>query len=184
MTKAPQEEKLEESNMTPMIDVVFQLLIFFMLSMHFQEIEGRLLSTLPKDRGPAPERTPPELQEIRIVLCAGGDTAPHRHDKGRHEASRKDATRCRAMVENHDLGDLVQGSQANRLLFKEIARLTVELVALTPSSRDPRRRAPVMLDADSEVPYEHVIGVINACQDAGIHNVEFVANPRFMKYVK
>ena len=46
-----EEMAFEASNMTPMIDVVFQLLIFFMLSMHFKEVEGKLLSQLPKDKG-------------------------------------------------------------------------------------------------------------------------------------
>ena len=50
----PDEVATEQLNMTPMIDVVFQLLIFFMLTMQFKEIEGKLLSQLPKDKGLAP----------------------------------------------------------------------------------------------------------------------------------
>ena len=38
-------------NMTPMIDIVFQLLIFFLLSAKFISLEGQLSSYLPKDRG-------------------------------------------------------------------------------------------------------------------------------------
>jgi biopolymer transport protein ExbD len=183
MSRTPTDDRLEQSNMTPMIDVVFQLLIFFMLSMHFQEIEGRLLSTLPKSTGTFDGTPPPELQEIRIILCAGGDTAGHRTDKGRHETLRKDASRCRVMVEGRDLGELLPGRD-NRGLFRAVARVAAELLAITPSSRDPRRRAPVILDADGEIPYEHVIGILNACQEADIHNVEFAANSRFMKYAK
>ena len=40
-----------EMDMTPMIDIVFQLLIFFLLSAKFISLEGQLSSYLPKDRG-------------------------------------------------------------------------------------------------------------------------------------
>ena len=45
------DPKVDEAPMTPMIDIVFQLLIFFMLTMQFKEVEGKLISQLPKDRG-------------------------------------------------------------------------------------------------------------------------------------
>ena len=41
-----------ELNMTPMIDIVFQLIIFFLLSLKFKTIDRRIESMLPKDRGP------------------------------------------------------------------------------------------------------------------------------------
>ena len=41
---------------------------------------------------------------------------------------------------------------------------------------------PIILDADSEVPYEHIIGAVNAIKAAGIDNIEFVGNPRFDAY--
>ena len=40
-----------EINMLPMIDIVFQLLIFFVLTMKFIQLEGELRSYLPKNRG-------------------------------------------------------------------------------------------------------------------------------------
>ena len=49
-----------EMNMTPMIDIVFQLIIFFLLSLKFKEIDRRIESMLPKDRGLAPTPTFPE----------------------------------------------------------------------------------------------------------------------------
>ncbi len=49
-----------EMNMTPMIDIVFQLIIFFLLSLKFKTIDRRIESMLPKDRGLAPTPTFPE----------------------------------------------------------------------------------------------------------------------------
>jgi biopolymer transport protein ExbD len=38
-------------NMTPMIDIVFQLILFFMLNMKFKALDHRIDSEIPKDRG-------------------------------------------------------------------------------------------------------------------------------------
>jgi len=43
-----------ELNMTPMIDIVFQLIVFFLLSLKFKSVDQRIESMLPKDRGPNP----------------------------------------------------------------------------------------------------------------------------------
>jgi biopolymer transport protein ExbD len=184
-----EENKFEPTNMTPMIDVVFQLLIFFMLSMHFKEVEGKLLSQLPKDKGLAPTHVlQPELQEIRIVICAGGDTRMHLHDKGKHEKADKPNETCKVMVEKIEIGDVfrtdkVAGKAAhNKAIYVSLGQKTAELYSTIPSSRDAARKPPVILDADSETPYEHIIGAVNACKSVGIDNVEFVGNPRHDKY--
>lgn len=38
-------------NMTPMIDICFQLIVFFMLTLHFKSVDKRIETQLPKDRG-------------------------------------------------------------------------------------------------------------------------------------
>ena len=43
-----------ELNMTPMIDIAFQLIIFFLLSLKFKTVDERIDAMLPKDRGPQP----------------------------------------------------------------------------------------------------------------------------------
>lgn len=48
--KNPAEEEVE-MNMTPMIDVTFQLLIFFIVTMKFRTLEKKLDSYLPTDFG-------------------------------------------------------------------------------------------------------------------------------------
>jgi biopolymer transport protein ExbD len=175
--------------MTPMIDVVFQLLIFFMLTMQFKEVEGKLFSQLPKDKGLAPTHVlQPELQEVRIVICAGGDTRMHAHDKGKHEKADKNNEICKAMVEKHELGDLYltekHGSKmgANKQMYAIVASKTKEMIDIQPATKDSTKKPPVILDACSEVPYEHIIGVVDACKVVGIDNIEFVGNPRHDKY--
>ncbi|NQT53153.1 biopolymer transporter ExbD [bacterium] len=52
--------KKAELSLTPMIDVVFLLLIFFMVGMKFKEFDRKLLADLPR-AGEPPEDEPPEL---------------------------------------------------------------------------------------------------------------------------
>ncbi|MCI0342170.1 MAG: biopolymer transporter ExbD [Planctomycetales bacterium] len=55
-------------NMTPMIDCVFQLLIFFMCATKFKTLEGKLLAYLPKTMGPHNVPSPEEKLPIRVTL--------------------------------------------------------------------------------------------------------------------
>lgn len=53
---------------TPMIDVTFQLLIFFMLTIKFKTLDGKLSTLLPLDVGISPQPTdlPPEPFTLRL----------------------------------------------------------------------------------------------------------------------
>jgi len=59
---------------TPMIDVVFLLLIFFMCTLKFKTLEGKLATYLPKNRGVdvTPELLLPK-EDIRVKLSQRGD---------------------------------------------------------------------------------------------------------------
>lgn len=52
MRPPPLETANTELNMTPMIDIVFQLILFFLFNLRFKSIDFRIDSMLPKDRGP------------------------------------------------------------------------------------------------------------------------------------
>jgi biopolymer transport protein ExbD len=58
--------------MTPMIDCIFQLLIFFMLTPTFQSHEGYLTTNLPKDQGPNPT-TQINMERLKIELLDEGN---------------------------------------------------------------------------------------------------------------
>lgn len=57
--------------MTPMIDVIFQLLIFFML-MPTQTSEGYLTTNLPRNEGPNPKPQIIDRDRIKIELVEEG----------------------------------------------------------------------------------------------------------------
>lgn len=197
-------EKPADPPMTPMIDVIFQLLIFFVLTVQFKTVEGKLLSRLPKEgRDPGTE---PLLPEIRITVCCDdlGDSGhpPDRraHARALEEAARSDLARtdgcpahrivndvCAAAVERmpavrlyrtavcalHRESDLPldRRSAENARAYRDLADRVGELRRVDP-------RASVILEADADVPYEHLIGIANALKAAGIQNLQFAAAPR------
>jgi biopolymer transport protein ExbD len=56
-------------NMTPMIDIVFQLVTFFLLTLHFSTPEDRLESQLPRDPGLEPTfKVPKDSRNVRVKL--------------------------------------------------------------------------------------------------------------------
>jgi len=66
---AKRKKKFEEikPDMTPMIDVTFLLLIFFIVTLKFKVLEGRLDAALPKDRGSSTSKAE-EIEKIDIQL--------------------------------------------------------------------------------------------------------------------
>jgi len=66
------QHKLEavEADMTPMIDVVFQLIIFFMTTIRFKALEGKLETQLPRETGHDITATPTVMLKVDIGLRA------------------------------------------------------------------------------------------------------------------
>jgi biopolymer transport protein ExbD len=136
--------------MTPMIDVVFLLLIFFLLTSTFQASEELLPTHLPQTGAvEAQIDVPPEVQDLeqividlrwpgRLVVELNG---------GRYE----DLQRVRAVLVGTD-GQPGLGALAPEL--------------------------PVILDVEDAVPLEYVVDVYDLCRLAGFEKVHFaVAGP-------
>ena len=70
--RRPQYHRPDQSsfdiNMTPMIDVVFQLLIFFVCTTNFQVMEELLPSNLLGPGSVAAANIPPELEDLEEVV--------------------------------------------------------------------------------------------------------------------
>ena len=58
-----------EMDLMPMIDIIFQLLIFFILSAKFIAFEAQLQAYLPKDRGDKSKESPQELVNVTFELA-------------------------------------------------------------------------------------------------------------------
>jgi biopolymer transport protein ExbD len=64
--KRPAEPVKMQPPMTPMIDCVFNLLIFFLLTPSFSMTEGYLTTNLPTTQGPNPNK--PQIQEVSLKI--------------------------------------------------------------------------------------------------------------------
>ncbi|MEK7310219.1 MAG: biopolymer transporter ExbD [Planctomycetota bacterium] len=145
--KKSEETKFDELNMTPMIDVIFQLMIFFMCSIHFKSLEGKLYSYLPRDKGMLSTTvTDPILEEVRIKL-AYSESAP---------------LLTRIKVGEREFPDW-------DTLFNHMRGLKDSLVT---SSGDV---IPVKIDADEKIPVQSVVNALNICKKAGVQKTEFAA---------
>ena len=69
--KRGQEEPKLQPPLTPMIDVTFQLLLYFLLTSKFREDEGVIPGSLPQKTGIS-ETTAVPLRPVQIILQARG----------------------------------------------------------------------------------------------------------------
>ncbi len=94
---------LAEANvdLTPMIDVTFLLLIFFLCTLSFRVLEGRLDTNLPKDVGQSSDPITAQLETFDVAL----EPDPTMQSGLRIVANR------RLVADARTLGELVQRSR-------------------------------------------------------------------------
>ena len=148
-----------ETNMTPMIDVVFLLLIFFMLATKFKLPEGTLRTYLPKNRGESNSR-PMMSETCRVTLMMQGGQVIAYADQ--------------AQVPTSDLLDSdfeahsgVPGPDLN-FIEDHITRRKNTYVPLGENST-----LPVVIDFAENVPYKYVIDVLNIVYKLELDNIAF-----------
>lgn len=134
---------VEQPNFTPMIDVVFNLLIFFLCTGSFNQPEGLLPSRLPKHHG-----------------VAASDELP--------------TTPIRVLLRQYGPGDQDYTIQIEQRAqrpnnFKELAETLVglrESPAFTSESQ-------VIIAADGNVRWDHLVNAFNAALVARFKNISF-----------
>ncbi len=165
-----QEAEDEEPgiSMTPMIDIVFQLLIFFMLACRFRTEEGQMHAFLPKNRGLGTAGTPAiTLQEVRIKLLWVESNSfretPH-PEHGRTLLKIKDIKF--PFVQNR-YGEIIPD-------YKKVYQYICKARDHFTPTRS-YKTLPVIIDARALVPFEHVIASLNECVRAQITDITFAA---------
>ncbi|HNS00528.1 MAG TPA: biopolymer transporter ExbD [Planctomycetota bacterium] len=137
-------------NVVAMVDVIFCLCIFFMCSFHFKQLEGKIESHLPKDRGL--DSTPASSivkDEIRVIM---------RWDPGSNATLRK--------VKGHEYA----GSDEELIAAICGMRDNYE--------QEGKTDWPLTIDAEGDVPWEEVIHVMDLCKQNRIERIEFGAPER------
>ena len=132
-------------NITPLVDIIFCLCVFFMVSFKFKQLEGKFDAWLPKEKGFEGMPLKAVIQEIRVALF---------WDDKNLTVVRKMGTRF--VPENDQLQQLISES------YQDFKRLNKPDIGLT-------------IDADFRVPWESIIDVMNVGRKAGVTKVEFAA---------
>ena len=133
-------------NVTAMVDVIFCLCLFFMCSLHFKQLEGKIESWLPKDKGVHGDPVKNVvLEEIRVILRWDANSRATEMKLG-----------ARAVANDSELGELLAASHAD---FVNLGKAEV----------------PVIIDAEPHVPWKDVINVLNICKSHDLQKIEFAA---------
>lgn len=144
-------------NMTPMIDVVFQLLIFFMVGCKFRVPEGELEAYLPEEGAPRElHKRVEEVDEIRITLrvSQAGATNP--------EAAPS------VLLDGKRVGGTGAGGMA--WLHNHLQTLAAD--------KQVRDEVPIIIEAEPDLAYRWVIHVLNLCRRERFKKVNFAASKR------
>jgi biopolymer transport protein ExbD len=140
-----------ELNMVPMIDVVFQLLIFLMVMPATGETEGYLPTNLPTDIGQGEGKPPPKkkINQLRIDLLHVEPWEQHKSE-------------VRIVLNSEELRDFA----ALRIRLREAEQ------SLRSNGAD-MAKAPVLISPDMVVWHKHVVAAFDSAVDAGFKNIMF-----------
>jgi hypothetical protein len=177
-----------EINLTPMIDVVFQLIIFFMCAMKFKTLEQKIEAFLPKDRGLA--KTPQKIDEkVKItvkITQTEQEGVPHfimfnediRQDLG------QGVRRLPSPPSAASGKDLKDYNAKREMHFRTYVQPKIEIIK--QKIRDYLKEDPTLpceIDSGPHVRHEYVIAVLDAfievCHEQSIKEPEitFVGEP-------
>ena len=161
-------DKFEEvkPEMTPMIDVTFLLLIFFLVTLKFKTLEGRLDAALPKDRGTATSKLE-EIEKVDIIIEVAnpGTLAPDI------------ATRTTSFPEGrlkHYVGRQLRfkvGAQQFR--SADALSTFLDQFARTQEQRD---ETPVSIDPRKGTIYGDVVTVLDVVIEKGFKKIAFAGS--------
>jgi hypothetical protein len=70
----------------------------------------------------------------------------------------------------------------NRRVYSMLADQVKQLRESVRSTRDASKPAPVIIDCDGLVPWEHSFNFLSELQRRGIQDIEWAGNPRFDRY--
>lgn len=155
------EKEQMETDLTPMIDVAFLIIIFFMC-LPFKTLDGKLAAFLPTEKGlnPTPEK-PPELFFIKI------------HIVGRKEKERvwgdPNGIQEKVLMPTEVLYKFPDGETTDdiKAVSGYIRKLKNEAAKL------PEAEVRGEIKANHKVPHKYIVAVLNKFAEAGLEKVDF-----------
>jgi biopolymer transport protein ExbD len=140
-------------NMTPMIDCVFQLLIFFMLTTQMASADFVNMKVPTPDDSQARKPVEGNKAVVNVVPYTQSEIT-------------KDSTR-KGLAKEYKLGSLV-------IATNNMEKLVTELKKAKRTSKDPKEFV-VELRADQSIRYDHIEPVLQAMQQAELGKMYITA---------
>jgi biopolymer transport protein ExbD len=176
---------------TPMLDMSFQLLAFFIMTYHPSALEGHIPGSLvppedfakkSKDNNPVPQENPLSVPEEELLP----------------ELQESITVKIKSIAKGQETGALVEGSPAQ--IFLKTPQETEPQLIADPTqifTKDPVKDAMVILDsklkdmiakgatkktnlkiaADGDLRQQYVMQVYDTCKKAGFDKIHFVPPP-------
>ena len=150
--------------MTPMIDVTFLLLIFFMCTLKFKTLEGKLSAYLPKDVGVNQTQAEP-IEKVAIILRPKNEgTKLNPEDRSLYN----DPSGKRRFIYGEDR---VMEFSVGSTKTTDLSEIGDRLAKIF---RDRDDEAPATIDARPGTVYGDVVPLLDAAVDAGFTDITFV----------
>ncbi len=147
-SKRSQQPARMQLNLTSMIDVIFQLLIYFVVTASFAAGEGIITAKLPQGTGGAPSKAEPPKQPLNIILSSAGTFG-------------------------YNIG--IQNQPAAPRDFEQLATMLEGLQFDPERGRSGAYKPdhPVIIKPAGNVRWQHVVNAFNAAITARYSNVSF-----------
>lgn len=164
---------------TPMLDMSFQILSFFVMNYHPSALEGHidgnlLPPSLVAARGktdkiedfPAIDEQPP-LEDVLLVIVK---------TIGKIPGERSDGEPRRILLKRPEAAAPVPLVEDDSLEDKSLKAVRDEL---TKVAREPgQSKANIKIEGDGDLKHQYLMRVYDACKHAGFQNISFVAPGR------
>lgn len=175
-TRHKQEEGPEPNiPVTPMLDMAFQLLAFFILTYHPSDLEGQIQLALPANDAKAAHRqeemdpTAKSDKDPMLEIPTDLTVVVKTQNDGISNGSISTLT-----VEDRSGPVPIHTESTNQTLTEALTRHLHNL-------RDTLdNKSSIKLQADSHLKWDSVVQVMDACRKAGFENISFVSPPDFM----
>jgi biopolymer transport protein ExbD len=176
-------------NLTPMIDIIFQLLIFFVLTAKFISFEGQLQAYLPKDRGLQP--TTPVLANNVTLFLTWKDTQEvgcvtpqyEMHGTTRQNHVFQDDPKRQKIAGGYVTETTIGiGARQGKVTYDYAPPDFREIEEYLKYRRDGyedtgggSKGLPVEISFDKKVPWEMVVNLIDICKRLRISDISISA---------
>lgn len=133
---------------TPMLDMTFQLMAFFIMSFHPMPTEGQLSVILPKD-DPSKNATP----DIAVPSDEGDDY------------------KLRVYSSQGDIGSMALGNTSGEDPISGVDRMNALLTKLSSITKPKDRTVKITIESTPDLKYARLIDLMDICKKAGFESV-------------